>query len=138
MATPAAGRLGVRDHGPNQVAKDGLEDGQGEPGASHAEGGVAEGTPGQERDVSQGGVAMENLDEEPVDGRDRGQQGRVAPGVAGGQTGVANHVVAEGGGDVLPEPVEDGRNSSMHRRGLLCHGLWEKTMVHGGPCHLKT
>ena len=84
MAAPAADRLGVGDHGPDHVAKDGLEDGQREPGAGHAEGGGAEGTAGQEGDMGQGGVAVEDLDEEPVDDGGRGQERGVAPGVAGG------------------------------------------------------
>jgi hypothetical protein len=73
MAAPAADGLGVGDHGSDHLAKDGLEDGQGEPGAGHAEGGVAEGPAGQERDMGQGGVAVEDLDEEPVDVGRRGQ-----------------------------------------------------------------
>ena len=95
------------------------EDGQGESGAGLAEGGGGEGAAGQQRDVGQGGVAVEDLDEEPVDDGRRGQEAAIGPGVAGGAAGGVDDVAAELGGEVLSEGVEGGRNPSMHR-GASC------------------
>ena len=67
MAAPAADRRGVGDQRADHLAEQAAEDGQGEPGAGLAEGGGGEGAAGQERDVGQCGIAMEDLDEEPVD-----------------------------------------------------------------------
>src|SRR5262249_20595359 len=111
--------------------------GQGQPGAGHAEGGGAEGAAGQERDMGQGGVAVEDLDEEPVDDGRRGQQAGVAPGMSGGAAGGVDDVVTEPGSEVLPEPAEGGRNPAMHRGASCTMVSGKNTMVRGGPGHLK-
>src|SRR5581483_2517644 len=95
------------------------EDGQREPRTGQAEGGGGEGATGQERDVGQGGVAVEDLDEEPVDDGRRGQEGGVAPGMSGGPTGGEDDIVAEQCGEVLSQRAEQGRNPVMHR-GASC------------------
>ena len=106
--------------------EDGLEDGRREPGAGLAEGAGGEGAAGQQGDVGQGRVAVENLDEEPVDNGRWGQEATVAPRVACLAAGVVDEVATELGGEVLPEVVEGGRNPSMRSRGLLDHGGSEK------------
>ena len=138
MAAPAADRLGVGDQGLDHVAEQGLEDGQGEPATGLAEGGGGEGAAGQQRDVGQGGVAVEDLDEEPVDDGRRGQEAARAPGVSGGAAGGVDEVVPELGGEVLSEGVEGGRNPAMHRGASCAMVVGKNTMVHGGSVFLKT
>ena len=65
--------------------------------------------------MGQGRVAVENLDEKPVDNGRWGQEATVAPRVACLAAGVVDEVATELGGEVLPEGVEGGRNPSMHR-----------------------
>src|SRR5262249_34915485 len=103
-----------------------------------AEGAGGEGAAGQERDMGQGGVAVEDLDEEPVDDGRRSQQAGVAPGVSGGAAGGQDDVVAEPGGEVLSQGAEGGRNPSMHRGASRAMVSGKNTMVPGGPRHLKS
>ncbi len=63
----------------DQFAEDGLEDGQRESGAGLAEGTVGEGAASHQGDVGQGGVAVEDLNEEPVDDGRRSQETAIAP-----------------------------------------------------------
>ena len=96
-----------------------------------------EGAAGQQGDVGQGRVAVENLDEEPVDNGRWGQEATVAPRVACLAAGVVNEVATELGGEVLPEGVEGGRNPSMHRGASWTMVGQKNTIVHGGPAFLK-
>src|SRR6516225_7103655 len=116
MAAPAVDRLGVGDQRVDEVAEQGAEDSQGEPGPGLAEGAGGEGAAGQKRDMGQGGVAVEDLDEEPVNDRRRGQEAGVAPGVSGSAAGGADDVVAEPGGEVLSERAEGVRNRVLAAR----------------------
>src|SRR6185312_12798141 len=77
--------------------------------------------------MGQGGVAVEDLDEEPVDDGRRGQETGVAPGVSGGAAGGADDVVAEPGGKILSERAEDAKTPSMHRGASCAMGVGEKT-----------
>ena len=92
---------------------------------------------GQQGDVGQGRVAVENLDEEPVDNGRWGQEATVAPRVACLAAGVVDEVATELGGEVLPEGVEGGRNPSMHRGASWTMVGQKNTIVHGGPAFLK-
>ena len=107
MAEPESRDLGGRDQDLDHRAEDSLEDGQRGPGAGLAEGQGAggEGAAGQQGDVGQGRVAVENLDEEPVDNGRSGQEATVAPQVASLAAGVVDEVATELGGEVLPEGV---------------------------------
>ena len=78
MAEPESRDLGGRDQDLDHRAEDGLEDGQREPGAGLAEGAGGEGEAGQQGDVGQGRVAVEHLDEEPVDNGRWGRRGNVS------------------------------------------------------------
>src|SRR5262249_43232819 len=138
MAAPAADRLGVGDQRVDEVAEPGAEDSQGEPGPGLAEGAGGEGAAGQERDMGQGGVAVEDRDEEPVEDGRRGQETGIAPGVSGGAAGGEEDVVAELGGEVLSQRVADARNPAMHRGASCAMGVGEKPMVHGGPGYLNS
>src|SRR5271167_3922553 len=138
MAAPSAHRLGVGEEGLGYAAEYGLEHGQGEPTTGLAKGGGGEGAAGQQRDVGQGGIAIENLDQEPVDDGRRGQQTARAPGVSGRAAGGVDEVVLKLGGNVLPESVESGRNPAMHRGASSAMVIGKNTMVHGGPDFLKT
>ena len=137
MAEPESRDLGGRDQDLDHRAEDGLEDGQREPGAGLAEGAGGEGAAGQQGDVGQGRVAVENLDEEPVDNGRWGQEATVAPRVACLAAGVVDEVATELGGEVLPEGVEGGRNPSMHRGASWTMVGQKNTIVHGGPAFLK-
>src|SRR5262245_2438003 len=128
MAQPAAVHLGVGDDGLDQPAEDGAEDRQGEPSAGLTEGAGGKGAAGPQGDGGQGGVAVEELDEEPVEDGRRSQEAGIAPGMAGGGAGGVDDVSAEPRGEVLPEGLEGSRNSVMHH-GASCArvGLvWKK------------
>ena len=101
MSKPASHGLGIGDQGLDHLAEHGAEDGQGETGAGLAVGRGGEGPAGQQRDVGQGGVAVEDLDEEPVDDSRRRQEAAINPGVAGQTAGVVDDVAAKLGGEVL-------------------------------------
>ena len=64
--------------------------------------------------MGQGGIAVEDLDQEPVDDRGRSEEGVITPGVSGGEAGRLDEIRAEGAGDPLPKLIEDARNPSMH------------------------
>ena len=138
MAEPESGRLGGRDQDLDDLAEDRLEDGQWEPATGLAEGGGREGSAGHQGDVGQGGVAVEDLDEEPVDDGRRGQEATIAPGMPGSSASRVDEVAAELGGEVLSEGVERGRNPAMHRGASCAVVVVRNTMVHGGPVLLKT
>jgi hypothetical protein len=76
---------------------------------------------------------MDDPDEEPVDDGHRSQQGRGGPGVSGG----VDDVGAERGGEVLPEPVEDGKNPAMHGGASGAMDYGENPMLHGSAGHLE-
>src|SRR5262249_48915925 len=84
-------------------------------GPRQAEGRVGERAAGQERDVGQRGVAVEDLDDEPAEDGDGGQQA-VAPAVAGAAAGVVDGGLVEAGVEVPPESSQGGIDSVMHPR----------------------
>ena len=113
MAAPA-GAVGGRDRSAAAVRlQQVLPDGQGEPLAGLAVGAGGEGPAAEVDDVLAGGVAVEDLEEEQVDGGD-GVEDAVAPAVADGAAGVADGVGAEAGGEVLPQPFGDGLEAMGH------------------------
>jgi hypothetical protein len=79
MAAPSTHRLGRGDQCLDHFAEDGSEDGQRESGAGLAEGAGGEGAASQQGDMCQGGVAVEDLNEEPVDDGRRSQETAIAP-----------------------------------------------------------
>ena len=79
MAAPSTHRLGGGDQCLDHFVEDGLEDGQRESGAGLAEGAGGEGAASQQGDMCQGGVAVEDLNEEPVDDGRRSQETAIAP-----------------------------------------------------------
>jgi hypothetical protein len=84
-------------------------------------------------DVGQGGIAVKDLDEEPVDDGRWGQEAAIAPGVSDGLAGRMDEIDAELGGEVLPDVVERGRNPAMHRGASCVMVVVRNTMMHGGP-----
>jgi hypothetical protein len=102
VAAPDALRAGVRGEGLHLAAEHGLVDGQGQAGPSLAERGVGERAAGQERDVGQGGVAVQHLDDEPAEDGD-GRQQAVAPAVPGAAAGVVDGGHVEAGVEVPAE-----------------------------------
>ena len=137
QAEPAAVGLGVGDQGLDHDAEQDAEDRQRQPGPGLAEGAVGEGAAGHQRDVGQGGVAVEDLDEEPVDGGGRSQQTTGAPGVSDRQASGVDEVGAELDGEVLSQGTEGVRNPSMHRGVSWTRVSRKKTMVRGGSVFLK-
>ena len=130
--------LSIGDQGVDDRAEHGPEDGQGEAGAGLAEGGSGEAAARHQRDMVQGGVAVEDLDEEPMDDGGRRQKGRSAPGVSGGAAGGVDDVAAELGGEVLSRSAL--RASRIRRCMAVPPVLCERekdTMVHGGAGYLK-
>ena len=107
VAVPGALGLRVRDEGVVEPAEHGLIGRQGQAGAGLAERRVGERAAGQERDVIQGGVAVEDLDEEPAEDGDGGQQA-VAPEVADAAAGVVDGARVEVGVEVLPDFSQGG------------------------------
>jgi hypothetical protein len=83
------------------------------------DGPIGEGSSGEERDVIQGGVAAEDLDEEPVEDGDKCEQAG-PPGVAGLAAGVVDGPLVEVSGEVLPESSEGDINSVMHPGASRC------------------
>jgi hypothetical protein len=114
VAVPGALHAGVRDEGLGQATKDGPVDRQREAGSRLAERGVAERAAGHQRDVGQGGVAVQHLDEEPAEDGDGSQQA-VAPAVADASAGVVDGGLVEAGGEVLPEATQGGEDPEVHR-----------------------
>ena len=82
MAEPESHRLGGRNQALDHLAEDRPIDGQRECGTCLTEGGRGEGAASQQRDVGQGGVAVEDLNEEPVNDGRRSQEAAIRPGVA--------------------------------------------------------
>lgn len=64
--------------------------------------------------MGQGGVAVEDLDDEPAEDGDGGQQA-VAPAMAGAAAGVMDGGLVEARGEVLPEAAQGGENPVVHR-----------------------
>ena len=79
-----------------------MVEGQRESLAGLAVGAVGEGPLAEVDDMLAGGVAVEDLEQEQVDGRD-GVEDAVAPAMADGLAGVGDGPGAESGGEVLPE-----------------------------------
>jgi hypothetical protein len=113
VAAPGALRVGVRREGLDLAAEHGPVGRQGQACPRQAERRVDERATGQERDVGQGGVAVEDLDDEPAEDGDGGQQA-VAPAVLGLAAGVVDGGLVETGVDVLPESSQGGIGPVMH------------------------
>lgn len=115
---PAAFGLGGRDQRPDHAAQDRLQDRQGEPGAGLAVGGVGEGAAGQQADVGQRGIAVEDLHEQPMDDGVGGEQA-VPPGVSELAADLPDGTFIEVVGEVLPKPTQRVINTAMHP-GVSC------------------
>jgi hypothetical protein len=92
-----------------------VEDGQREPLAGLAVGTVGEGPAAEVDDMATGGVAVEDLEQEEVDGGDRVEEA-TAPGVALLAAGVLDGLGGQVGGLVLSEALQDGQDARRHRR----------------------
>src|SRR5262249_5220711 len=69
-------------------------------------------------DMLAGGIAVEDLEQEQVDGRD-GVERPPSPAMSGGLAGIGDGPGAESGGEVLSEGSEDGSESRWHRGGSV-------------------
>ncbi len=119
-------------------ASEAAEDGQGEPLAGLAVGAVGEGPAAEVDDVLTGGVAVEDLEQEQVDGGDRVEDA-IAPGVFLLLARLLDGLGGEFGGEVLPESAEDGDDTRRH--GRAPSGSWwmyPTTRLPGVPPVLKT
>jgi hypothetical protein len=122
MPAPEALGLGPRDERLDEASERGAEDRQGQEGPRLAVGGAGEEPASKEGDVLEGGVAVQDLEGEPVDDGD-GIQDACAPGVPRGPAGGSDGVGVETPSDVLPQPLDDGIKPSMHRGASLHFGV---------------
>ena len=119
LPTPVvAGRRGDRL---DEALEQSLEDGQRQACSSLTVGRRGESATGQEAEVINGGVAVEDLDEEPVDQGRRGQM-TDPPTMTDPTAGLFDGVWVEPKIKVLPERAERVIKESMHREGLRWHG----------------
>jgi hypothetical protein len=81
-------------------------------------------------DVLAGSIAVEDLEQEQVDGRD-GVERPPSPAMADGLTGVGDRPRAEPGGEVLPEASEDGSEPRWHGGLRPVRGVVSNTIVPG-------
>jgi hypothetical protein len=103
MPAPAALDLGPGDEGADHELEQGAGDGQRQPGAGLAVGRLGEGAAGLEGDVRPGRIAMGDLDDEPGDDSEWGQEGIAAPAVLELLAAVADGRVVDLGAEALPE-----------------------------------
>jgi hypothetical protein len=136
-AAPGALRPGLRDEAPVEAAEHGPVDRQREPCPRLAEGRVGERAAGHQRDVVQGGVAVEDLDDEPAEDGDGGQEA-VAPAVPGVAAGVVDGGLVEAGGEILPERSQGGENPVLHRGASGMKVSFSSLNVTDGPSMLKS
>jgi hypothetical protein len=91
-----------------------LEDGQRQKSTSQAVGRAGEESAAEACDVFQGGVAVQDLDHEPVDDRD-GVEAAMSPGVPGLAARGSDRFGFETVSDILPKSLQDGINPVMHQ-----------------------
>jgi hypothetical protein len=115
MPAPAALDLGPGDEGADDASEHGAEDGQRQPGAGLAVGRLGEGAAGLERDVRQGRIAVEDLEDEPEEDGEWGQEGIATPAVPESRAEVADGRLVEVGTEILPETVQCAMNPLRHR-----------------------
>src|SRR4051794_39101745 len=115
MAAPQALGLGVRNQPLEQVTEYGMEDHQGQKTTSLTVGRGGKAATAEQRDVGQGGVAMDDLDHKPVENRG-GSEHASPPGMAHRATCRENGFRGEMDGDVLSDLRDNGINPVMHQR----------------------
>ena len=138
MPAPATLELGVGDERADHELEQGAEEGEGQSGAGLTVGRLGEDAAGLERDVCQGRVAMENLDDEPEDGGEGGQEGITAPAVVKFLAEAVDGGLVEVGIEVLLEPAQGGINPLTHGVASLLMDPLGSTMMPGGPPRLKS
>src|SRR6516165_3188121 len=103
---------------PQQV----VVDAQRQPLARLARGAVGEGPAAEMNDVAAGGVAVEDLEQEEVDGPDWVEEA-LAPGVALAAAGVLDGLGGQMSGVVWSQALQDGQDAWRHG-GLLSVAVW--------------
>jgi hypothetical protein len=122
MPTPEALGLGLGDQRLDQAVEHDLKDGQRQEGACQAVGRAGEKAAAEASDMFQGGVAVQNLEDEPVDDRD-GVEEALTPGVPGLAARGLDGIGFEAVSDILPQLLQDGINLVMHQGASLCDGV---------------
>lgn len=87
--------------------------------------------------MRQGRVAIEHLEEKPMNDRER-RQHAFAPDMADSFAGRGDVRLVEVEVNVLPNLPQRGINPSMHRQGLLSHGSCGNAMVAEALVFLKS
>ena len=109
------------DESLDQHAKDGLIDGEREPRSRLAVGRVGERFLGERRYMLESGIAIKDLEQEPVEGR-KGTEDPGTPTVPDLPTDPLDGRAPQKVAEVLPNPPQCGINSSMHPRVSLPMG----------------
>ena len=115
------GRVGGSEGGGGRL-QERVVDGQWEPFASLTVGAVGEGPDAEMDDMANGGVAVEDLEQEEIDGG-RGVEDASPPRVAGLTAGRFDGFSGQAGGDVLAQSVEDGDDTRRHGRTPFGNGV---------------
>jgi hypothetical protein len=137
MPMPRTFGFGVRDQGFDQAVEHGLKDSQWQQGASHAIGHAGETTAPKTGDMLQRGIAMQHLNHEPMNDRDRVEDAS-SPGMPNPPAGGMDRFGIEPLGDVLPKLLENGINPVMHHGVSWWGGVVDQnTIVPGDPFLLK-
>jgi len=125
MPAPEAFR-GRGDEAADYKAEHCAEDSQGQPGAGLAGGRLGEGAAGLEREVRQGRIAMEDLDDEPEDEGEGTQEGIAAPAMPELVAERADGRLVEVGPEVLPKASQCGINTLRHRGPAASRVVWQR------------
>lgn len=118
MSPPESLGLGGRDQGIDQIPEHGSKQVQGQNGASLAIRRGGEASCGEACDVFERGLAMEDLDDQPVNDGDEIEPG-IAPAMSGVATGGVDRFGIKMVSKVLPDLLGDSIDLVRHRRGLL-------------------
>src|SRR5262245_29306538 len=105
--------------------------GQGDPLACQAEGAGGKGPATEVNDMLASGVAVEDLQQEEVDGRCRVED-PLSPAMLGLAAGLFDGLAGQSGGDVLAQPIKDGDDARRHEWGSL-QQMWVLYLPTGCP-----
>src|SRR5271157_1326041 len=114
-AQPKPSGVGVRNESFDQSPQHGLVDPQRQVGSSQAIRRPSENATGQERDVLDSRIAVQHLNDEPVDDR-RWCQKTISPPITGLPANVVNSLLVEVACKVLSKRTNRGNNPLMHPR----------------------
>ena len=115
VAEPSRAARGGGPEGPGGGLQESVEDGQGEPLAGLAVAAVGEGPAAEVGHMAAGGVAVEDLEQEEVDGGG-GVEDACPPAVVDLAARLLDRLPGQAGGEVLAQASEDGDDTRRHGR----------------------